>query len=188
MLCRFSFLDIQCQFQPIGAASRTAARIVSQWGLMDVGLEIKEINPQRVGLILKSHLTFLSCVSALSWMSARGRTAPPWPRWPAPRARARLRVSAGVTFRTETHFAFITERTPQRWGQWTHTDTLSREELQALMPFQVRPHPRPPRLSLCVHSASVSGLMADSTALKTDQLQQNLLSPAPSGPHGAAKT
>lgn len=91
----------------------TAALIVLECGLMDVGLEIKEIHPLRFCLIFKRHLTFLSGVSSLSWMSARERTALLWWLWLAPGARAGLKVRARVTFRIESSLALRTERAHQ---------------------------------------------------------------------------
>lgn len=54
-----SFLDIQWQFRPIWAVFLNSG---TDCGLMDVGLEIRKINPRRFCLIFKRHLTFLSCV------------------------------------------------------------------------------------------------------------------------------
>ena len=100
------------RFDPFELPSRTAAPIVFECGLMDVGLEIKEINPRRFCLIFKRHLTFLSCVSSLSRMSARGGgrgAAPggaggwhpgPWPGF----------GSVSVTFRTGIHSCFASRR------------------------------------------------------------------------------
>lgn len=183
--CCVAFLSwiYNVSFNPPEPPSRTAARIVSECGLMDVGLEIKEINPRRVCLIFKSHLTFLSCVSALSGMSVTGEggggvAGSEWAR--------------GLLSELKPIFAFITEKTPQRWGG-THTHRHSLQGgtwgLHSISGKTPSPSTEAAPMCVCVYSVSVSGLMADSTTLKTDQFQQNLLSPAPSGPHWAtAKT
>lgn len=74
-------------FDPFELPAQTEALTVFDCGLMNVGLEIKEKNPLRFCLIFTRHLTFLSCVSSLSWRSAGERTALPWL---APGATARL--------------------------------------------------------------------------------------------------
>lgn len=172
-------------FDPFELPSWTAALIVSECGLMDVGLEIKEINPQRFCLIFKRHLTFLSCVSSLSWMSARGRQrcCGTWSLHPGP-GPGPGPVSEGawgLLSEWKTGLALITERTPQRWGGYTHSHFLQGEMCDPCSIWGKTPIPQPSKMSLCVcvHIASMSGLMTDTTVLKTDQLLQHLVSPAP---------
>lgn len=124
MLCLYLSWIYNDSFDPFELPSWTAALIVFECGLMDVGLEIKEINPLRFCLIFKRHLTFLSYVSPLSCMSARERRESPWRLWLASGARARLRRRARVIFRTEISLALITERTHWDWMWCTYTQTL----------------------------------------------------------------
>lgn len=147
MLCLSLSWIYDGSFDPSELPSRTAALIVFQCGLMDVGLKIKEINPLRFCLIFKRRLTFLSGVS-LSWMSARERTALLWRLWLVPGARARaragLRVRARVIFRIESSSCFNNRKNTLKMSgvhtlTYTHTDALSREEFAALALFHVRP-------------------------------------------------
>jgi len=91
----------------------TAALIVLECGLMDVGLEIKEIHPLRFCLIFKRHLTFLSGVSSLSWMSARERTALLQWLWLAPGARLGSKWGPGSISELKAVFALVTEKAHQ---------------------------------------------------------------------------
>ena len=108
---------------------------------MDVGLEIKEIHPLRFCLIFKRHLTFLSGVSSLSWMSAR-EDGPAVVTVGCTRGQAGLKARARVNFRIESSLCFNNRKsTPKLSGvhTHTHTDGLSREKFAALFLFQVKP-------------------------------------------------
>lgn len=101
----------------------TAALIVLECGLMDVGLEIKEIHPLRFCLIFKRHLTFLSGVSSLSWMSAR-EDGPAVVTVGCTRGQAGLKARARVNFRIESSLCFNNRKsTPKLSGLHTHTHT-----------------------------------------------------------------
>lgn len=126
MLCRFSFLDIQCQFQPTGAAFPNSGmdclRVwVNGCRSRDQGNKPSKSlsNFQKSSHLPKLRVRFVLDV----WDGGGGGAA--WPRWPVPRARARLRVSTGVTFRTETHFCFHNRKNTPTMRAAHTTQTLS---------------------------------------------------------------
>ena len=113
----------------------TAALIVLECGLMDVGLEIKEIHPLRFCLIFKRHLTFLSGVSSLSWMSAR-EDGPAVVTVGCTRGQAGLKARARVNFRIESSLCFNNRKsTPKLSGVHTHTHTQMVSPGRNLLPF-----------------------------------------------------